>query len=126
MSPLSDDELAYMRETQAEHRPTPATFDRRTSVRSRDGGMTDTWVGAEPIQVRLDAAKDHIPSALADQYGLASLTKITLDQARDIRSGDRITVDASEVYQVVTDGDPDRWATAQVVYGVRQTFPARA
>lgn len=126
MSPLSDEELAYMRETQAEHRPTAATFDRRTTVRSKDGGMVDAWTGAEPIQVRLDAGKDSIPTALAEQYGLASLTKIVLDQARDIRSGDRVTVSPSEVYQVVTDGDPDRWATAQVVYGVRQTFPARA
>lgn len=122
---LTDAELAYMRETQAQARPTPATLSRRVTTRSPSGGQVDTWSEAEPVMVRLDGAADRIPAAIAARYDVAALAKVTMDITTDVRSGDRLTVTPTEVYQVVTDGDPDRWQTAQVVWANRQGYPPR-
>lgn len=122
---LTDAELAYMRETQAEARPTPATLERRVVARSPSGGQIDTWADPEPVDVRLDGAADDVPEAVASRYDVASLAKVTLDLVTDVRSGDRLTISPVEVYQIVTDGDPDRWATAQVVWANRTIHPAR-
>jgi hypothetical protein len=124
---LTPEELAYMRQTQAEHRPTEATLSRRTSVRTPSGGSTDSWVPDEaPIDVRIDSAPDEIPEALAARYGIAGLAKATLDLVHDVRSGDRLTVSPEQVYEIVTDGEVDAWTTAQVVWMNRLTRPARA
>ena len=127
MDGLTPEELAYMRQTQAEHRPTEATLSRRTSVRTPSGGSADTWVPDEaPIDVRIDSAPDEIPDALASRYGIAGLAKATLDLVHDVRSGDRLTVSPEQVYEIVTDGEVDAWTTAQVVWMNRLTRPARA
>lgn len=127
MDGLTPEELAYMRQTQAEHRPTEATLSRRTSVRTPSGGSTDSWVPDEaPIDVRIDSAPDEIPEALAARYGIAGLAKATLDLVHDVRSGDRLTVSPEQVYEIVTDGEVDAWTTAQVVWMNRLTRPARA
>lgn len=127
MDGLSAEELAYMRQTQAEHRPTEATLSRRTSVRTPSGGSTDTWVPDEaPVDVRISHAKDEVPEALAARYGMAGLAKASMDLVLDVRSGDRLTVSPTEVYEIVTDGEVDAWTTAQVVWMNRQTRPARA
>lgn len=127
MDGLTPEELAYMRQTQAEHRPTEATLSRRTSVRTPSGGSTDSWVPDEaPIDVRIDSAPDEIPEALAARYGIAGLAKATLDLVHDVRSGDRLTVSPEQVYEIVTDGEVDTWTTAQVVWMNRLTRPARA
>jgi hypothetical protein len=125
MVPLNDDDLAYMRATQAEHRPTEAAFSRRVSERTPEGGAVDTWPGSDPIDVRLDGPLDKVPENLADRYENGDLVQITMDLVQDVRSGDRVTVSPTEVYEVVSDGDPDRWATAQIVFGRRITWPPR-
>ena len=122
---LDDAELAYMRETQAEHRPTAAELSRRVTVRSPTGGQADTWAEAEPVQVRIAPAGDQVPQALADKYGLEGLAQVTLDLARDVRAGDTLRVSPTEAYQVVTDGEPGAWATAQTVWCNRTVRPKR-
>ena len=123
---LTPEELAYMRETQAEARPTEAALSRRISVRTPSGGTTDTWGEGDPVQVRIDASKDEVPEALASRYGLAGLAQVSMDLVLDVRSGDRLTVSPAESYEVVTDGEVDAWATAQTVWVNRLTRPARA
>lgn len=126
--PLTDAELAYMREVQAEHRPTTATLRRRTATRTATGGSTTGWEApgdGEPVMVRISQAEDEIPEVLASQYAQEGLSKITLDLVSDVRSGDRLDVSAVEGYVLVTDGSNDAWDTAQVVWGRRDLFPAR-
>lgn len=122
---LTAEELAYMRSTQAEHRPTEATLARRVTTRSPSGGSVDTWGEEQPVQVRIKADKDQVPEALAATYPLAGLARVTLDLVHDVRSGDRLTVSATEVYEVVTDGELDAWTTAQVVWVNRTVRPPR-
>lgn len=127
MEGLRAEELAYMRETQAEHRPEEAHLLRRTTVRSPSGGQSDTWPGeGQLVAVRIDGAKDHVPDQLAAKHGLDNMAKASLDLVHDVRSGDRLKVTDSEVYQIVSDGTPDDWATAQIVWMVRIVWPARA
>lgn len=126
MSGLTPEELAYMRETQAEHRPTEAELQRRVTTRSPSGGSVDTWAGGEPVAVRIDGAKDRVPEALANKYGVDAMAKASLDLVHDVRSGDRLRVSATEVYQIVSDGTPDAWATAQIVWMLRVVWPTRA
>lgn len=122
---LSAEDLAYMRATAAEARPTAATLSRRVSVRTPTGGQSDTWDAGQPVDVRLDGSPDKVPEDLAARYERGDLVKITMDQVYDVRDGDRVSVSPTEVYEVVTSGDPDRWATAQVVWARRITYPAR-
>lgn len=122
---LSAEDLAYMRETQAEARPTEAVYQQVTTVRTPTGGTTTGWGDPQPIDVRLDGTPDEVPEPVAARMDGGSLVKVTLDLVRDVRDGDRITVSATEAYEVITDGDPDRWATAQVIYARRVTWPAR-
>ena len=58
--PLTDDELAYMREVQAEHRPTAATLTRQGKVSDGMGGWTTDAGVPQPIQVRV-ANTEKIP-----------------------------------------------------------------
>jgi hypothetical protein len=121
MPPLTDDDLAYMRETQAEHRPTEATLRGRTEVPDGMGGTT-TGNGAEAtVGVRLDGNSNEAPDALQALHG-GDLVKVTMDLV-PVFQGDTIELSATEAYEVVTNGDPDRWATAQVVWAVRTAFP---
>lgn len=122
---LSSDELAYMRETQAEARPTAATLQRRVTTRTSTGGSTVGWGEAEPVDVRIKQAPDEVPAMLASRYEGGTLSKIVLDLTRDVRDGDRITVSATEVYEVVSEGAPGAWTTAQIVWARRTVYPAR-
>lgn len=123
---LTADELAYMRETQAAHRPTEATLSRRTSGRDETGGPVDDWSDGDPVAVRLNSSPDRVPEALAARYGLAGLAKVSMDLVVDVRAGDRLIISPSETYEVVTEGEPDAWTTAQNVWVNRLTYPARA
>jgi hypothetical protein len=123
---LTPDELAYMRETQADHRPTEATLSRRTSGRGADGSPEDTWSDGDPVAVRLNSAPDKVPEALASRYGLAGLAKCSMDLVLDVRAGDRLTISPAESYEIVTEGEPDAWTTAQNVWLFRLTYPTRA
>jgi hypothetical protein len=124
---LTAEDLAFMRATQAEFRPTPAVLFRRTSGRTASGGQSDTFpTDGDPIQVRIDGNPDRVPAIIGDRLAGADAVKITLDQARDVRQGDQVRVTPAEVYTLVSEGDPDRWATAQVVWARRTVWPARA
>lgn len=122
---LSSDELAYMRATQAEARPTPATLQRRLTTRTPTGGSVVGWGVAVPIDVRVKQAPDEVPPMLASRYEGGTLSKITLDLVHDVRDGDRVTVSAVEVYEVVSEGAPGAWTTAQIVWARRTVYPAR-
>lgn len=118
--PLNDGDLAYMRETQAEHRPTAATFQSRTEVLDGMGGTTTSAGAPQPIQVRVAPAED-IPEVAADRYGLG-VVSITLDLV-PVTAGDTIRVSATEAYEVVSDGAIGEWTTAQQVLAVRTAWP---
>lgn len=117
---LTDEDLAYMRETQAEHRPTAATLRNVTEGPDGMGGTNPAEGEPEPIMVRVAQAED-IPEAIAAQYG-AGVVTITMDLVV-VTSGDRITVSPLEAYQVVSDGAVGTWTTAQQVLAVRTTWP---
>lgn len=124
---LTPGDLAYMRDTQAETRPTAATLARVVEAKTATGGTTQSWSTPEvSVAARIVGAPDKVPQNLADRYGLEGMTKIVLDVDTDVRSGDRVTVSVDEVYLMVTDGTPDEWATAQIAWAVRQVRPARA
>jgi hypothetical protein len=123
---LTAEELAFMRETQADHRPTEATLSRRVSERAADGGQVDDWTEGDLVAVRLNTAPDKVPEALASRYGLAGLVHCSMDLVHDVRAGDRLEVTPAEVYEVVTEGEPDAWTTAQIVWLNRITYPSRA
>lgn len=125
MSLLDADDLAYMREAQTETRPTAAELRRRSQGPTPSGGRGDTWQDPEPVDVRLDGKESNVPDAVTAILGSTEPVKVTMDLV-EVRAGDTITVSATEVYQVVTDGDPDDWATAQIVWAKRIVWPVRA
>lgn len=120
--PVTDDDLAYMRETQAEHRPTQATLVPRTEVSDGMGGTTTSDGAPQPIAIRVSQA-DEVPAPLADRYGVGVVT-ITLDLAV-VTQGDAIRVSPTEAYEVVSDGAIGAWTTAQQVYAVRTAWPSQ-
>lgn len=122
---LTTEDLEYMRATQAEARPTTAGLRRAVVGRTPTGGSTTTWAAAESVTVRLDGSPDEVPQVVADRLEGGTAVQVSMDLALDVRSGDRLEVTPTEVYQFVSDGNPDRWATAQVVWAKRVKFPAR-
>lgn len=120
--PLDEGDLAYMRQTQAEHRPTAATLRPRAEVPDGMGGTTTSNGDPQPIQIRV-APADDVPEVAADRYGLGVLT-ITLDLVT-VTQGDLITVSPTEGYEVVSDGAIGEWTTAQQVLAVRTSWPAQ-
>lgn len=121
--PLDDGDLAYMRETQAEHRPTAATLQARSEVPDGMGGTTTGNNGdPQPIQVRVAQAED-VPEVVAERYG-AGVVTITMDLVT-VQSGDSIQVSATERYEVVSDGAIGEWTTAQQVLAVRTAWPVQ-
>lgn len=122
--PLTAEDLAYMRMVQADHRPTPADLRHRTSVNDGLGGRTDTFGPVQPVQVRLDGTPDEVPASIADRAEGGTLVHVVMDLVQVYR-GDTLTVSATEAYEVVSEGDPDRWNTAQEVWARRTVFPAR-
>jgi len=114
-----------MRETQAEHRPTAAELLRRVQGTTASGGRTDSYQEPEPVMVRLDGQEKNVPPQVTAVVGSGKAVKIVMDLV-EVRSGDLIRVSAVEEYQVVTDGDPDQWATAQVVWSRRVKEAPRA
>lgn len=121
---LTDDELAYMRETQADARPVAAELSRRAQGTSASGGRTDAFQDPEPVDIRLDGRGLNVPPAVLATISSGKPIKITMDLV-DVQEGDLLKVSDVETYRIVTPGDPDRWATAQVVWAVRTVFPKR-
>lgn len=124
MTLLEPEDLAYMRETQAEARPVPADLKRRVQGTTASGGRTDTYQTAEPVNIRLDGKPSRIPDRVAELVGTDQPVKITMDLV-ECRAGDVVAVTPTEEYVLVTDSDPDRWATAQVLWARRTKRPAR-
>lgn len=123
--PLTLDELAYMRATQTDHRPISATLLAQGAGSSDGlGGWTEVALTGIPITIRVSGSED-IPTEIGARYGPA-VVKIALDVGVDVRTGDTIGVDPTETYDVVSDGDPDRWATGQTVWAQRSTWADRA
>jgi len=122
---LTPEELAYMRETQADARPTQAVLHRAIVTRTPTGGTAPGWGAGVPVDVRVDGTPDAVPADLAARWTGGTLVRLSIDLVEDIRSGDQVRISGTEVYQVVSDGDPDRWATAQRIWATRLTYPAR-
>lgn len=114
---LTPEDLAYMRETQGEARPTEAALIRVTQGATPSGGRGETRADPVPIQVRLDGKEKAVPNVVAAVIGSAKAVKVTMDLV-PVKVGYIIAVD-SEEYQVITQPDPDRWATAQVIWTKR-------
>ena len=120
--PLDAGDLAYMRETQAEHRPTQATLTPRTETPDGMGG-TDTAAG-EPVPVAIRVSRaERVPEVLAERYGVG-IVDVTMDLVT-VTAGDTITVSPTEVYEVVSDGAIGEWTTAQEVLAVRTAWPTQ-
>ena len=126
---LTPADLAFMRETQTEARPTPAVLLRMGTGRGPGGEPTAVVVGdPTPLQVRLWATPDEVPQQLADRYEGGTLVKLALDLLHDVRAGDQLAIppDAPQAqYELVSEGEPDQWATAQLVWARRLDRPAR-
>lgn len=121
---LDPEDLAFMRETQAEARPTPAELIRVTQGTTPSGGRGNNRAEPVPVNVRLDGRDQEVPAQVTALVGGGKAVKVTMDLV-EVRSGDIIRVGVAE-YQVVTDGDPDEWATAQVVWARQTKAPPRA
>lgn len=123
MALLDDEDLAFMRETQAEARPTEADL-RRAIPGASDGmgGVTEAQLGdPEPIMVRvyrnMNLQSNTVPATLGEQYG-ANLVKLTTDLV-NITTGSTVTT-ATRVYEVVSGSSVEDWDTAQVVWAVER------
>lgn len=121
---LTAEDLAMMRETQALARPTDAELVRVTQGTTPSGGRGNTYADPEPVKVRLDGREKEVPAQVTALVGGGKAVKVVMDLV-EVRSGDIIRVGPAE-YQVVTDGDPDEWATAQVVWTRQTKAPPRA
>lgn len=113
--PLTDDDVAYMRATQADARPSPGTLRLPTRTSDGRGGTTTTWQDAAtgtPITVRIQDNPD-VPQALADRYQVA-LVKITTDLV-DVPEGAKIDALGNH-YQVVSVSTVQPWTTALVLF----------
>jgi hypothetical protein len=124
---LTGADLDYMRATQAEARPTPVWLQRYGTTRLPGGDVTRVPLGEPiPMLARIWDEPDQQPQALADRYEGGTLSKIALDMVLDVRAGDRITVDGtSRRWDIVSEGEPDAWSTAQPVWARRVDRPER-
>lgn len=113
---LSPDEVAYMRAAQAESRPVAVVLQRYKTGRG-PGGAVQVVPDGPPmaLTVRITDAPDDIPQALADRLENAQAAKVSLAVGVDVRPGDTFTSEA-RVYEAVSDGVDDVWATAQIVW----------
>jgi hypothetical protein len=121
---LTPEELAYLRQSQDDARPTPAVLRRRVQGTTASGGRANSYAADVPVTVRLDNTERRVPAQVTAIAGAGKAVKITMDLV-ECQSGDLIKVSETEVYEQVTDGDPDQWATAQVIWAKRTVSPRR-
>lgn len=119
---LTADDLAYMRGTQDEARPTPATLVARTETPDGMGGQTTGDSAPVDVTIRVATNERRVPDAILAANVGATVVIITLDLV-PVQQGDHIEVSADETYEVVSDGDTAEWTTAQQVYAVRRKWP---
>lgn len=123
MALLDGEDLAYLRETQAEVRPTEVSLVRASASTSDGMGGTTSggWAEAVPLQVRIvqgNQTSDDLPQDLADRYANADLVKITADLV-PLGHGDYLhDATRGRWYQVVSDGLPQDWSTATQVWAI--------
>lgn len=123
---LSAADLAYMRASQAEGRPSAGWLQRKRLGRGPGGDRVRLdFGGPEQVAVRVWQEPDEVPQVLADRYEGGTLVKVSVDLVPDVRAGDVLTVGARS-YELVSEGDPDDWATAQPVWARRLDRPERA
>lgn len=120
---LSPEELAYMRQTQAEARPRAADLVRVDRGRTPTGGQVAVLTDPEPTRVRVSSGPEAVPQVIAARYERDTLATITLDMLADVRDGDSIVMGPTEAYEVVSVGTTDEWATAQQVIARRTVWP---
>lgn len=122
---LSSADVAYMRATQAEARPSQGWLQRYGLGRGAGGERTRVPLG-EPVAlaVRVWHQPDEVPQVLADRVEGGTLVKVALDMVLDVRAGDRLTV-GDRSYELVSEGDVDAWTTAQPVWARRLDRPDR-
>lgn len=118
--PLNDDDLAYMRETQADHRPSTATVHRATRTSDGLGGKAETSASGEVVAIRIDSEAE-VPDAIATEFGV-NVVRVTADLV-SLNHGDVLQVEGGPSYRIVSDGDMDPWTTAQRLWAVRQEPP---
>lgn len=125
VSLLDDDDLAYLRETQAGVRPTPVDLFRRTgSVPDGMGGRKDAYADdPEPIMVRLTnppstTSGGDVPQNLAQKYRATDLTQVHADLTT-LHVGDRLVLTDGTRYDLVSDGAITDWTTAQVAWATK-------
>lgn len=126
MGLLTEADLAYMRETQAETRPTSAELFSRTDARPDgmggrlDGGWPNLDDGT-PVAVRIaqigdNTASDDVLQNLATRYAASDLRKVVCDLT-PLRPGDLLhDLDRGRWYEVVSEGKPEAWTTALIVW----------
>lgn len=136
MSLLDADDLAYMRDTQADAMPVTAvlfpginrgpegvgtgqTISDGMGGRLHVGDLGDPQTGV-PIIVRITRMTDNtsggtIPSDLGAKYGASELWKLKVETDTTVVTGDRI-VSAGVTYQVVSEGDQGSWTTARTIW----------
>lgn len=115
--PLTPDDLAYMRETQADHRPTEASLVPQASSSTPLGGRNRTGGTGVPIAIRIDS-EAKIPESIATEFGV-NVVRVTADLV-PIVSGDLLVVADVGTFKVVSSGDTDSWTTAQRLWCVKQ------
>lgn len=130
MSLLDDGDVAYMRETQADVRPTAADFY-PWSDRVPDGlgghitGFPDLDDG-QPVQVRIvrvndNTSSDDLPSDLAGKYGASDLRKVAMDLVT-VKAGDLLhDLDRDRWYELVSGVETQEWTTAHITWAVPTT-----
>lgn len=125
---LTGRDLDYMRATQAEARPTTVWLQRYAEMRTAGGDQQRIPLGAPiPMAARIWNTPDEVPQVLADRYEGGTLSKIVLDMVLDVRAGDRLWIDGTtRSWELVSEGEPDVWTTAQPVWARRLDRPVRA
>lgn len=119
---LTDGDLEYMRAVQSDARPRAAELIPRGEESDGMGGTTTTDGSPEQITLRVDSRDSRTPDALVAQYA-GNIVTLTMDHDVAVRDGDRVAVSEGEAYEVVSEGDPDEWVTAQRVYATRRVWP---
>lgn len=125
MALLDDADVAYLRDTQTEVQPTPATLLRRGKPGSDGmGGRTSTYPDDGPsTTIRLTNVVDKseggdVPRAVAAKYQASDLIRVHADaDGTALIVGDRL-VTADVTYEVVSDSRTRAWGTAHICWAV--------
>lgn len=122
--PLSDEDLAYMRQTQDEHQPLALLWARREPTPDGAGGRTIVMRSLAVVTGRLDADPERVPDYLQDLATKGTLGVVSVPAGTDLRHGDVLAVVVGDVvdrdrsWEVVSHAWADQWTTARRAYVV--------